>query len=65
MAFEIIEGFFAIEAAIHGLTGRGSELTDQFSMVRIASWTGHGFQLKHFFFAELLFRQRGCNAECF
>ncbi|MCW3075199.1 MAG: hypothetical protein JWP69_2268 [Flaviaesturariibacter sp.] len=43
MAFEIVERLFAIEAAVHGFAGRGSELADEFRVIRMAARTFDSF----------------------
>ena len=65
VALEIIEGFLAIQAAIHGFAGSGSKLADQLSMVRVTPWTGHCLLAEHFGCAKLLLGVRWRYAECF
>ena len=65
MAFEIIERFFTIEAAVHGFAGGGGELRDQFRVIRIAMRALHRFFAKHFGGAKLLLGIGGRNAEGF
>ena len=65
MAFEMIEGFFAIEATIHGFAGSGTKLANKLCMERITSWTLNYFLLEHFRRTELLFWIWWCNAERF
>jgi len=48
MAFEMVEGFFAIEAAVDGFAGSRTELADQFGVIRIAPRALDRFLLKHF-----------------
>ena len=55
MALEIIKGFFAIQAAVHGFAGGGTKLADEFGMVRVTAWALHRFFSKHIGCAELLF----------
>ena len=55
MAFKIVKGFLAIEAAVHGLAGSGTELRDKLSMVRTTARAFDGFFAEHIRRAKLLF----------
>lgn len=65
MAFEMIERFFAIEAAIHGFASSGTKLANKFCVERITFWALNYFLLKHFRRTELLFWIWRCNAKRF
>lgn len=55
MAFKIIKCLFAGEATVHGLTGRGAKLADNFGMVRLALRALDCLVAKHVRYTELLF----------
>ena len=65
MTFEIIKSFCTIEATVHCLASRRSELADEFSVKRVAMWALNSFVLKHLGCTELLFWIRWRNAELF
>ena len=62
MAFKMVEGFAALQAAVQAFAGRGAKAADQFGMKRIAARARHGFFGKEFGFAELLRWVGGRNA---
>ena len=55
MTFEIVKGFPAVEAAIHGLAGGGTELADQFRVKGIAAGSLHRFLAEHICSTDMLF----------
>ena len=64
MAFEVIEGFFAILAFVERLAGCAAEFADQRSMKRIASRTlDRLIAVEHFAVADLLERIGRRDAE--
>ena len=65
MAFEVVEGFLAIKAAVHAFAGGGAKLAYQLRMIRFAARARNGFFGKQFVFAKLLLRIWRGNAKGF
>ncbi len=62
MAFKMIKGFAARQAAVHTFAGRGAKLAHQTGMVGMAVRALHDLLGKQSLVAKLLLRIGWCNA---